>query len=333
MGAMSRIINKRVLVTGGLGFIGSNLSLALRDAGNRVTVLDSLVEGHGGKLANLDGADDIEVVIGDISDHAVVAEIAGRVDIVFNVAGQVSHHDSMLDPTQDTRINVFAQLDFLETLRRVRPDACVVHTSTRQVYGMARYLPVDEDHPTIPRDVNGANKLAGESYHRLYGEVHGMRTVCLRLSNIFGPRQCLDKSGLGFMPVFIARALRGEDLVVFGEGEQTRDLLLVDDLVSALLEAGKRLEDGSLPSGQVINVGHDEVYSLRDIATQVCAIADSGSRVRHEAWPVGLDRIDVGAFRGDYDKARRLLGWQGSTPFEQSVERTLDFYRANPWYL
>ena len=333
MGSVSRFEGRNVLVTGGLGFIGSNLSHALVHAGANVTVLDQLVVQHGGDRRNLAGLDEVRLVIGDIADPIVAVEAVMGADFIFNVAGQVSHHESMTDPLRDVRLNVTAHLEFLETIRRHRPEACMVHTSTRQVYGLAKYFPVDERHPTIPRDINGANKLACESYHRLYATVHSVRTVSLRLSNIFGPRQCLSKPGLGFIPVFLARALRGEVLQVFGDGSQTRDCLFVDDLVTAMLEAALRLDDGRLEPGDVVNIGHDQVLSLKHIAERICAIAETGSRAEMVPWPPHLDRIDIGAFQGDYRKAKRLLDWEPTTSFEAAVQKTLDFYGANPWYL
>ncbi|NDA78030.1 MAG: NAD-dependent epimerase/dehydratase family protein [Actinobacteria bacterium] len=333
VGSVSRFHGSRVLVTGGLGFIGSNVAVALQSADAEVTVLDNLTAQHGGDRRNLAGTDGIRVVIGDIADHELVAELLRETDFVFNLAGQVSHHESMTDPIRDTQVNVVAQLEFLESVRRHRPEACIVHSSTRQVYGVPSYLPVDEAHPTHPRDINGANKLAGETYHRIYANVHSLKTVCLRLSNIFGPRQCLSKPGLGFMPVFMSRVQKGEPLRVFGDGSQTRDCLYVDDLVTAILESATRLDDGRLPSGEVINIGHEQVLSLREIADRICSIAMSGSHVEHVPWPPDLDRIDIGAFQGDYQKAKRLLHWTPRTSFDQAVARTLDFYGENPWYL
>lgn len=312
------------IVTGGLGFIGSNLALRLADEGAHVTVVDALVPQHGGDRRNLDERDDIQVVVCSIADADV-----RRADFVFNVAGQVSHYESMTDPLRDLELNTRSQLAFLENVRTQAPHACVVHTSTRQVYGRPRYLPVDEDHPTAPVDVNGIDKLAGEQFHILYSHVHGLRVSALRLTNVYGPRQCLTKNGLGFLPVFFRRALLGEPISVYGDGRQLRDCLFVDDVVDGLLAAARSPE----ASGQIFNLGHPEPASLYDIAHLVTAAAASSAPVELVGWPDGAARIDIGSFHGDYTKAKRVLGWQPATSMADGVARTVAFYRERSWYL
>lgn len=324
------------LVTGGLGFIGSNLALALVGAGARVRVIDALVPQHGGDRRNIEsfaGGPTVEVTIGDIADEVVTAQLLKGADFVFNIAGQVSHHESMVDPLRDHELNVRAQLVLLETIRQVQPAAVVVHTSTRQVYGRPQYLPVDEAHPTVPRDINGVNKLAGEQYHRLYGEVHGIRTVALRLTNVYGPRQNLHKPGLGFLPVFVARTLRGEGLSVFGDGQQLRDCLHVDDVVSALALAGTAARDGRVAPGTVLNLGSDESSTLLEIAHLMAAAAGTGSQVSLLPWPDELSKIDIGGFRTDSQAAVSALGWSPTLPLRDGIDMTLNFYREHPWYL
>jgi nucleoside-diphosphate-sugar epimerase len=194
-------------------------------------------------------------------------------------------------------------------------------------------LPVDEKHPTVPRDINGVNKLAGENYHRLYGTVHGMKTVSLRLSNVFGPGQSLQKTGLGFLPVFLARAMKGLPLEVFGDGHQQRDCLYVTDVVEALGKAALQVATGAVNPGEVINLGHTEVLSLLQIAEIVVSRAGQSSTVSCIPWPEELARIDIGGFSGDYSKAHRLLNWTPQVAFAAGVEQTLDFYRRHSWYL
>ena len=330
------------VVTGGLGFIGSNLALVLGRAGARVRILDALIPQHGGDRRNVMAfdtctADDsdggLRIEIGDIADEAAVVPLLDGADFVFNIAGQVSHHESMIDPLRDQAINVRAQLALLETIRRVRPGAVVVHTSTRQVYGRPRYLPVDEAHPSFPCDINGVNKLAGEQYHRLYGSVHGMRTVALRLTNVYGPRQDLQQPGLGFLPVFVSRVLRGESLAVFGDGQQLRDCLHVDDVVAALALAGYAASQGRTEPGSVFNVGNDEAHTLFQIAHLMADLAGTGSQVELLPWPDELSRIDIGGFRSDSRAVAAALGWSPTISFRGGIEMTLDFFREHPWYL
>jgi nucleoside-diphosphate-sugar epimerase len=307
---------------------------SLAAAGAHVRVLDALISQHGGDERNIDpNLGSIDVVIGNIADQEVTRKILTDVDFIFNIAGQVSHHESMIDPLRDTDINVTSQLKFLESIRQYRSSAVVVHTSTRQVYGTPQYLPVDEQHPTVPRDINGVNKLAGENYHRLYGTVHGVRTVSLRLSNVFGPGQSLQKTGLGFLPVFLARAMKGLPLEVFGDGQQQRDCLYVTDVVEALGKAALQVAASAVDPGEVINLGHTEVLSLLQIAEIVVSRAGQSSTISCIPWPEELARIDIGGFSGDYAKAHRLLNWTPQVAFADGIEQTLDFYRRYSWYL
>lgn len=325
---------KHCVVTGGLGFIGSNLALGLARAGARVKVIDALVPTHGGDARNLDqsmhdiGSGSIEVVVANISDGPAVTPLIEGADFVFAIAGQVSHHESMLNPLGDLDHNTRSQVGFLELLRVRAPQAVVVHTSTRQVYGRPHYLPVDEEHPTSPVDANGIDKLAGEQYYLLYSKVHGMKISALRLTNVYGPRQCLTRDGLGFLPVFIRRALRAEPITVFGEGKQFRDCLHVDDVINALALAANS-SDGC---GEVFNIGHPEHHSLDAIARIIVDEACQGE-VASVPWPEELVGIDIGSFHSDFSKAKRVLGWEPSIGLREGIARTLTFYREHSWYL
>jgi UDP-glucose 4-epimerase len=326
----SSFSGRRCLVTGGLGFIGSNVARVLADAGAHVTIVDALVPQHGGDRRNLHGMADVpNVVIADLADASAVVPALEGVEFVFNIAGQVSHHESMVDPVRDLELNARSHLAFLELVRHHAPYAVVVYTSTRQVYGRARYLPVDEEHPTAPVDVNGIDKLAGEQFHLLYADVHGLRTVAVRLTNVYGPRQNLVKDDLGFLPVFIRRALRGEPIEVFGDGSQLRDCLHVSDVVGALLLAATCDE----AVGQVFNLGHPEALPILDIARHLAAMAGAGSTVSTTQWPPERLRIDIGSFQGDYAKAKRVLGWEPFVATLDGLTDTLAFYREHPWYL
>ena len=319
------------VVTGGLGFIGSNMVHALASAGARVRVVDALVPEHGGDRRNLEGIEHperVEVVVADLGD-AGVAEVLTGADVVFNVAGQVSHLASMTDPLRDLDLNVRSQLAFLETLRRARPEARVVLTSTRQVYGRPERLPVDETHPPRPVDVNGIDKLAAEQLHLLYGRVHGLRVTALRLTNVYGARQCLTRRDLGVLAVFLRRAIEGEVIELYGDGLQRRDCVHVDDVVRALALAATT--DPAV--GEIVNLGHPTSSTLREIAETIVWLANSAGGLRLIPWPEDLARIDIGDFEGDYCRAAQLLGWKPAIDLPDGVARTIAFYRRHPWYL
>jgi UDP-glucose 4-epimerase len=312
--------------------------LALADGGATVTVIDSRVPRHGANPANLvpDGDHDepdprIAVVESDIGavDHAGVRDATVAAEVVFNLAGQVSHVDSMDDPLFDLEVNTTSQFRFLELLRRENPTATVVYTSTRQIFGKPRYLPVDEEHPVAPVDVNGITKYATEQLHLLYHDVYGLPATAVRLTNVFGPRQRLRDDLQGFLPIFVRRALAGDAISVFGDGEQQRDCLYVDDVVECLLLAATAEE----APGEIFNVGNDERLSLGAIAQAVVDAAGRG-RLEHVPWPPDRDAIDIGSYFGDSSKAKRLLGWEPRTSFADGIARTLAFYRAREqWYL
>jgi nucleoside-diphosphate-sugar epimerase len=335
--ALSRdaFAGRRCLVTGGLGFIGSNLALALVRHGAEVTVLDARVPRHGANPWNLvpdDGSEPdsrVAVIDADLADDSdEVRDAARAAEVVFNLAGQVSHVDSMNDPLFDLHSNTTSQFAFLDRLRRDNPDTTVVFTSTRQLFGKPRYLPVDEEHPVAPVDVNGITKYAAEQLHLLYHEVYGLRTCAVRLTNVYGPRQRLRDDFQGFLPIFVRRALRDETITVFGDGRQERDCLYVDDVVECLMLAAIAPD----APGQLFNVGNDERLELRAIADAVVGAAGSG-RVEHVEWPPERDAIDIGSYFGDSSKAKRMLGWEPRTLFGEGIERTIAFYRRRlAWY-
>lgn len=311
------------VVTGGLGFIGSNLSLALAASGADVTVIDAAVPTHGANPANLSGAaGPITVVHADIGDHGAVAEAVARAQFVFNLAGQVSHIDAMERPVFDLDMNVRSHLRFLETLRHVSPNSVVVHASTRLVYGRPQSLPVDESHPCNPHDVNGVTKLAGEQLHLVYQRMHGLRACSLRLCNVYGPRQRIDDDRQGVLPAFIRMALADQPLTVFGKGQQVRDCLYVDDAVEAFLAAAV----SPAAAGEVFNISHDRPLPLRFIAEEVVKVVGRG-RVVSVPWPHDQAQIDIGSYFGDSSKAARVLGWRPRVTLRDGLVGAVEFYR------
>ncbi len=313
------------VVTGGLGFIGSNLVHRLVTEGVPVRVVDAVVEGHGANHRNIEGlaVDVIEASIGDPQVRAALRDVSH----VFNLAGQVSHTASMTDPVRDLELNTISHARFLEMLRQVNPSARVVHASTRQVYGRVDRFPVDEQTPARPIDVNGVAKLAGEHLHMVYSHAHRMPISSLRLTNVYGPRQRLTSNELGFLPVFVRKALQGEAIELFGGGEQRRDCLYVDDVVEAILAA-------SAPEaiGVVYNVGGSTSHSLKEIAIILTALAGTGSEVIATPWPPVHRRIDIGSFETDSSAIHADLGWAPTVDLHDGLRRTLDFYRDHAWY-
>lgn len=313
--------DRRVLVAGGLGFIGSTLVRRLADLGARVLAVDSLVPEYGGNRFNVAGYEDrIEVNISDIRDpYSLRHLVAGR-DVIFNLAGQTSHLDSMSDPFTDLAINCTAQLSLLEICRASNPGATIVFASTRQVYGRPRSLPVDERHPLDPVDVNGIHKIAGESYHRLYARVHGMHTVALRLTNTYGPRMRVTDARQTFLGAWIRAAVEARPFEVWGGG-QLRDFTYVDDAVDALIAAAR------LPGSGVYNLGGDRVISLRATADLLAAISGGGYVVRE--FPADRVRIDIGDYYADDGAFRAASGWAPRVALEEGLRRTVDYYRRH----
>ncbi len=314
-----------VLITGGLGFIGSNLARALVQAGARVTLVDSLIPEYGGNVFNVaDIQDQVRINISDVRDPFSIEHLLRGQDVLFNLAGQTSHLDSMNDPRKDLDINATAQLSILEACRKVNPDIKVVFASTRQLYGKPDYLPVDEAHPLRPADVNGINKLAGECYHMLYHQVYGVRTCALRLTNTYGPGMRVVDARQTFLGIWMRLLVEGKPIRVFGDGRQLRDFNYVDDCVAALLLAGCQ----EVANGRVYNLGAPDVIALGDLATQLVATAGQGA-VEYVSFPAERKAIDIGDYYGDFSRIRNELGWQPGVLLAQGLRRTLDYYREH----
>jgi len=316
------------VVTGGLGFIGSNLARALVDAGARVRVVDALVPTLGGRADHLDDVDVESVLVASIADPQVAAIVDGS-DVVFNVAGQVSHTASMRDPQQDLALNATSHATLLDTIRRVCPTARVIYTSTRQVYGRPTVSTVDETHAASPVDVNGVAKLAGEQLHLVYCHAYGLAATALRLTNVYGPRQRLTSDELGFLPVFVRKALLGETIEIYGDGTQRRDCLHVADVLAALDAAA----DDTRAVGHVFNVGHPDTHTVAEIADAVAVAAGSTAGVKLVDWPGDRARIDIGSFHTGSARIAAALGWRAAIDLRDGLCDTVAFYREHPWYL
>lgn len=315
---------KRILISGGLGFIGSNLAIRLVEAEAEVTIVDSLIPEYGGNLHNVSEiADRVRINISDVRDpHSMKYLVQGQ-DVFFNLAGQTSHMDSMADPCTDLEINARAQLLMLETCRKFNPSVKIVFASTRQIYGVPDYLPVDEAHPLRPVDVNGINKMAGEFYHLLYNNVYGVRAVVLRLTNTIGPRMRIKDARQTFLGVWVRLILEGRPFEVWG-GDQLRDFTYVDDAVDALILAGA----DERANGRIFNLGGGPPVSLTELAKMLVEI-NGGGIYEMKLYPEERKKIDIGDFYSDYSKISNELGWRPNVSLRDGLEMTLRYYAAH----
>ncbi len=314
-----------VLITGGLGFIGSSLARSLVAHGAKVTLADSLIPQYGGNLFNIaDIRSQVNVNVCDVRDPYAMAYLLQGKDYLFNLAGQTSHMDSMADPQTDLDINANAQLSILEACRKSNPGIKIVFASTRQLYGRPDYLPVDEKHPIRPVDVNGINKLAGEWYHLLYNNVYGIRACALRLTNTYGPGMRIKDARQTFLGIWVRLLLEGKPIAVFGDGLQLRDFNYVGDCVEALLMAGASDE----ANGKIYNLGSSEVINLKALAEIMIKLGYGGT---FDLIPFPSERkaIDIGDYYSDYNLIKSELGWEPRTSLENGLMETLYFYKKN----
>ena len=322
--------DKRICITGGAGFIGSAIARRLAKI-SKVTIVDALIPEYGGNLQNLEAVKSlINIKIGDIRDKTILENMVKNVDIIFNMAGQTSHMDSMSDPYTDLEINAQAQLLILEAIRKYNPKVKIIYASTRQLYGRPDYLPVDEKHPIRPIDVNSINKNAGEQYHLLYRDVYGINSSILRLTNTYGPGMRIKDSRQTFIGVWIQQALKNEKFELWG-GEQVRDFNYIDDVVDAFLSVAI----SEKTNGEIFNLGSDEVLTLKEFAGGLIVANGLGNYVINEfnpfikirKFPKNRKKIDIGNYYSDYSKINNLLGWEPSINLEKGLRSTLNYYR------
>jgi UDP-glucose 4-epimerase len=315
--------NKKVLVTGGLGFIGSNLAIRLAGQGARVVIVDSSEPGCGANLFNIEPIrESVEVIHASIADAEKLGDAFHGCDVIFNLAGELSHLHSMMYPERDLEINTLAQLRFLQECGRVAPGIRVVYAGTRQVYGAPRYLPVDENHPVNPVDFNGVHKYAATMYHLMLSNMGHLDAAVLRLTNVYGPRMALNVPCQGFLGTFFRKVLTGQTLDIFGDGQQLRDPLFVDDAVEAFLAAGsaRTLEARSY------NVGGPEALTLQSIADSASLAAEVAAP-RPREFPEDRKQIDIGSYHTDSSRIREQLRWRAKVRFQEGVRATIDYYR------
>jgi UDP-glucose 4-epimerase len=316
---------RRVMITGGLGFIGSNLARQLVALHADVLLVDSLIPDYGGNLFNIDDiAGGVRVNVADIRQQTTMNYLVKDRDVIFNLAGQVSHIDSMRDPQTDLEINCRSQLTILEACRRSNQAVKVVFAGTRQVYGKPDRLPVDEDHLVRPTDINGINKAAGEYYHLVYNNVFGVRACSLRLTNVYGPRQLVKHNRQGFIGWFVRLAVEGRQIQIYGDGSQMRDFVFVEDVCDAFLRAGA----SDAVNGHAFNVGGSEPIAHRDLVRLLLEVAGTGT-CTFVAWPVEKKAIDIGSFYADSTRFKQATGWSPTVCLREGLARTVAFYREH----
>jgi UDP-glucose 4-epimerase len=320
---MNAFQGKQVLITGGLGFIGSNLAHRLIELEADVTLVDSLIPEYGGNRFNIHAIEpSVRINVSDVRDPFSICQLVQKKDYLFNLAGQTSHMDSMEDPQTDLEINCRSQLSILEACRKHNPGIKVVFASTRQIYGKPEYLPVDERHLLRPTDVNGINKMAGEWYHILYNNVYGIRSCALRLTNTYGPRMRVKDTRQTFLGIWIRHLIEGRPLEVWG-GSQLRDFTYVDDAVDAFLLAATHPR----AAGNIYNIGGCEVVSLRELAALMVEVFGAGAFHVRE-FPEDRKRIDIGDYYADDARIRSELSWNPRTPLRDGLGRTLSYYQG-----
>lgn len=319
---MNRFEGLRALVLGGMGFIGSNLAIRLVELGAKVTIVDSMLPQYGGNVTNVESIrGKCHINFSDIRDQHTMNYLVREADVIYSLAGQTSHIESMADPITDMDINCRSQLSLLESCRLNNQDVTIIYGSTRQLYGRPQYLPVDEKHPVSPVDVNGINKLAAEKYYTLYSEVYGMHCVSLRMTNTYGPRQHLRGNKQGFAGVFIRQALSGETIKIFGDGQQLRDFNYVDDVVDACLLAAFQPD----LKGKAFNLGSDDHHSLLDFIQILRRYCDFDYEI--VPFPEDHKAIGIGDYYSDFSAFRTSAGWDPKVSLEDGLRRTIEYFQ------
>lgn len=321
----SSLDGRKVLILGGLGFIGSNLALRLVEQRADVTLLDALINDQGGNRYNVQPIrDQVRIHIHDIRNSEILASMVCDQDVIFSLAAQTSHLESMQDPLNDLDVNCRAQLSLLECCRRTNPKVKIVFTSTRQIYGRPQYLPLDEQHWVQPVDVNGVSKYSAEQYFALYSRVYGLRTTCLRLTNTYGPRLNLRGASTGFAGVFLRKALMNSNIDIYGTGAQRRDFNYIDDVIDALLLA---TSDNDEVNGRSFNLGHTRHYSIRDVAEMLRL--QTGISYRCIPFPSAQAAIDPGDCYSDFSQYNAVTGWTPKVELEDGLARTIKFFQEH----
>lgn len=316
---------KRILVTGGLGFIGSNLSARLVALGAKVTIVDNMIPRLGGNLFNVkEVVDDIHINFSDVRDsHSMDYLVKGQ-DVIFHLAGQVNHVDSIRNPIQDLDINCRGTLVLLESCRKHNREVKIIFAGTRGEYGSSVTLPVAEDHPTNPKGIYAVTNLTAEKMVLVYHDVHNISGTCLRITNTFGPRHQMSHDEYGVLNWFIRKAIDDELIPVFGDGLILRDFLYVDDLVDCFLKVATCVH----AFGEVFNVGTGIPTHFIELAKMIIEIAGSGKMALTE-FTKERKEVEPGDYYTDISKINRLVRWKPETSLKEGLRKTIDFYRKH----
>lgn len=322
---MNNFKGKEVLITGGLGFIGSNLSIELVKLGARVTIIDNMLPRQGSNLFNIKNIEDkVKVNISDVRNGLSMNHLVQGKEYIFHLAGQVNHVDSMRNPIQDLDINCRGTLVLLEALRHHNREAKVIFAGTRGEYGSSVKLPVDEDHPTNPKGIYAVTNLTAEKMVLVYDDVFGIKGACLRITNTYGPRHQMMHDEYGVFNWFIRKAMDDDDIPVFGDGRILRDFLYVDDLVQCMLMTASA--EGAY--GEVFNIGSGVPVSFIELAEKIASIAGTG-RTKYTEFTQERKEVEPGDYYADIGKIGRVVGWAPKTPLDEGIRKTIEYYRQH----
>ncbi len=314
--------NKKVLITGGLGFIGSNLAIKLVELGADVLIYDALIKDLGGNKFNIDKIKkDVRVIIDNLNNQKVIERAIRDRDYIFNLAGTLSHVDSMTNPLFDLNINCESQIFLLEACKKLNRQTKIIFSGTRNQYGKALYLPVDEKHMQEPTDINGINSMAAEKYHLLYSNIYGIRSVSLRLTNTFGPRHQMKHPKQGVLNWFIRVLMDKKEVNLYGDGTQIRDVNYIDDAVEALLIAAAN----NKTVGQIYNLGGGAI-TLKEFVEKVITVLGYG-KYKLVKFPKERKNIEIGNYVADIKKISSDLGWKPNTTIDDGIKKTIEYYK------
>ncbi|MFQ5964758.1 MAG: NAD-dependent epimerase/dehydratase family protein [Candidatus Scalinduaceae bacterium] len=320
--------DKKILITGGLGFLGSNIAHQLVEYGANVTLLDALLPLYGGNRFNIHGIEDkVEVIIGDIRDFRLIEKTVEGKDIIYNLAGQVSYTDSIEIPFEDIDINCKGHMIVLDACRHRNPHATIVFSSSRMVLGKILYTPVDEKHPTEPLSIYGIHKLTGEKYYLAYHKTYGLKTVILRITNPYGIRQQMKHDKYSLVGWFLRQAMERKTIQIFGDGKQLRDYIYVEDIINAFLTAS--ISDKAV--GNIYNAGFGKSHQFSDMVKTVLKVVGQG-KLEYVPWPENYEKIETGSFKMSLEKAKSDLGWSPKIELEDGIKKMYEFYKKFKHY-